>query len=997
MCDSDDTRDPVEELAEEFLERHRRGEHPSVSEYAEAHPAWAERIRELFPALVVLEGIKSDSYASTDAGNLSNRPEELPERLGDFRILREIGHGGMGVVYEAEQLSLGRRVALKVLPASYSSSPQALRRFRREAQAAARLHHTNIVSVFGVGEHEGRHFYVMQYIDGSSLDHVLAELARCQSELSHETRCHDPSRLEGDETLAAPLSAEVARNMLAGRFEPTPSRRVDVAETDSTEPDDRVGTQVESSEGQVANRQQSYSSQSAGHEPSAHFESFGVPYWRSVAVIGAETADALHHAHKQGTLHRDIKPANLLLDREQNVWITDFGLAKLTEQEDLTQSGDMVGTLRYMAPEQLEGTADARSDVFSLGLTLYELLTLRPAFDATSRHGLIRQVSQHNPSRPRAANPSVPRDLETIVLKAIARDPAHRYQTAVDLADDLKRFLDDRPIRARRTSAIEHFWRWCRRNPALASVSAVAVLLLLMVVAGASARYVHRARNLERQTQLREQAERQRERAEANLQLAIEAFEDIFDKLGHPIARETLGDVDDIVWYQAVTGPSVSEKDAALLASLLEFFDRFAEKNRDYEQLQLGTAHAYRRVGDIRFYLGELDEAETAYRRASDMLLGLAQRGVTEPGYVAEAAELLNDLGMMARDFGRFEEGVEFHRRAEQFLGSQSPSVANSADCRFQLARTYNALAFAGSIHRMLGISERSQVDQLAESEQQVNRALDILGRLIEQDPDQPDYRLAIAESYGQLSWCKVQQQDSSGATEAETQAIRTLETLNEDSPGNALYRHALAKAYSRPRGAQGDPASDDLLQQLSQAYAIAVDLTTQYPQMTQQRSLLQRICLDLAHVLYVRGDIDATIEKCEEGVRIGRSLTEQYPTMPRYRGSLAMTLFAMAGIELDRGRPAKARQHLNESLETLESMTPPAERFQIRDRMHADHHALLAEVLRALDETELAEEAARKAEQIGRHAPPLPEEFPASRFKRLRTLRRSQPREDAF
>ena len=178
----------------------------------------------------------------------------------------------------------------------------------------------------------------------------------------------------------------------------------------------------------------------------------GSRYWRSVARLGIQVADALQYAHQQGTLHRDIKPANLLLDNRGTVWITDFGLAKLGDLDDLTHSGDMVGTLRYMAPEQFEGKADARSDIYNLGLTLYELLTLRPAFDQKDRRRLIRQMTQEEPPRPRKLNPAIPRDLETIVVKAMAVDAGHRYQTAGQLAADLRCFLEDRPIRARRAA-----------------------------------------------------------------------------------------------------------------------------------------------------------------------------------------------------------------------------------------------------------------------------------------------------------------------------------------------------------------------------------------------------------------------------------------------------------------------------------------------------------------------------------------------------------------
>src|SRR5262249_34643807 len=190
--------------------------------------------------------------------------------------------------------------------------------------------------------------------------------------------------------------------------------------------------------------------------------------------------DALPHAANQGVLHRDIKPSNLLLDDTGNVWVTDFGLAKAAgDGDDLTHTGDIVGTMRYMAPERFNGQGDLRSDVYSLGLTLYELLVLQPAFGEADRNKLVKQVMHDEPGRPRELNRAVPRDLETVVLKAIARDPAHRYQTPGEMADDLKRFVEDRPVRARRISPAEKLWRWCRRNPLPAGLLAGIVLVFL--------------------------------------------------------------------------------------------------------------------------------------------------------------------------------------------------------------------------------------------------------------------------------------------------------------------------------------------------------------------------------------------------------------------------------------------------------------------------------------------------------------------------------------
>jgi len=481
-------RNPVEELAEEFVERYRRGDRPSLKEYTDKYPAWAEQIRALFPALVVMERVRPQAEdAESGSSGVLRAEQVLLKSLGDYRILREIGRGGMGIVYEAEQESLGRRVALKVLAASAVLDPRHLRRFHREAKAAARLHHTNIVPVFGVGEQDGLHYYVMQFIQGQGLDEVLVELRRLrkvkddggsmkdEGALAVADSSQSRRRVAADADVSA---ANVAASLLSGQFavENVVAR---VLETPSHADRVRHDTHPSSDAGRSPLSGSSSSVLLSGHLEGGALSQSGRHYWQSVARIGVQVAEALVYAEAQGILHRDIKPSNLLLDTHGTVWVTDFGLAKATDSEDLTHTGDIVGTLRYMAPERFGGQSDIRSDIYGLGLTLYELLTLRSPFHESDRHKLMQQVTTEEPPRPGRLNPAVPRDLETIVLKAIAREPAHRYQTPNELADDLKRFLDDRPIRARPMSYAARTWRWCRRKPALATTLGVVVALVL--------------------------------------------------------------------------------------------------------------------------------------------------------------------------------------------------------------------------------------------------------------------------------------------------------------------------------------------------------------------------------------------------------------------------------------------------------------------------------------------------------------------------------------
>jgi serine/threonine protein kinase len=465
MVDSGSEREPIEELVESFLARFRAGQRPSLTEFTAAHPELADQIRGLFPALLELEqaGSAIGPAMRPDAPGATARRTTL-ESLGDYRIIREVGWGGMGVVYEAIQESLGRHVALKVVSPWARADARQIERFRREARAAARLHHTNIVPVFGVGEEGGHRYYAMQFIHGQGLDAILHELRLLRS--TPEAATSNPT----DFARPATLAASVARSLLTGRF---------TAVTQEAPKAARTGDQSESGyEVNITPMAPAPAGDESSSEASQWAGQAGSSYARTVARVGLQATEALAHAHAQGVLHRDIKPSNLLLDVEGNVWVTDFGLAKSDDAEALTEPGDIVGTLRYMAPERFRGDSSESSDIYGLGVTVYELLTLRPAFDDGDRARLVDHILHTAPPSPRSVDPKIPRDLETIVLKAIAKHPADRYPSANALAQDLRCFLEDRTILARRASASERVWRWCRRNPLVAGLSAAVFLVM---------------------------------------------------------------------------------------------------------------------------------------------------------------------------------------------------------------------------------------------------------------------------------------------------------------------------------------------------------------------------------------------------------------------------------------------------------------------------------------------------------------------------------------
>jgi eukaryotic-like serine/threonine-protein kinase len=442
------------EVLDAYLAAAEDGVAPTREELLAKHPDMAE---DLEACLASLEFIRQASLTNPplvpDAKPVgANEGEAGIGDLGDFWLIAEVGRGGMGVVYEAVQRSLNRRVALKVLPFAAAMDPTQLRRFQTEALAAAQLHHTHIVPVYSVGCERGVHYYAMQFIEGRTLAQAISERRRVE-EPPPVRRGASPS----------PPEEKMAEGQMRGDCPAvTPDRRSPIP----------------------------------NYSPTPHKPTNSAPssrsreFFRTVATLGIQAAEALDHAHKVGIVHRDIKPANLLLDIHGNLWVTDFGLARLSDDAGLTITGDLLGTLRYMSPEQAlakRGYLDHRTDIYSLGTTLYELLTLRPAIDGQDRQELLRKIAQDEPSPLRRINPAIPRELETILLKAMSKEPGSRYDTAQELADDLRHFLEHRPIKARRPTLAERAAKWARRHrPLVAS----AVVMAILAAAGLEAALV---------------------------------------------------------------------------------------------------------------------------------------------------------------------------------------------------------------------------------------------------------------------------------------------------------------------------------------------------------------------------------------------------------------------------------------------------------------------------------------------------------------------------
>ena len=389
------------------------------------------------------------TFAGAPGFSTTNR-EGLPPLLGDFELVREIGRGGMGIVFEAKQLSLDKLVALKILPVAGVLDPNSLQRFQNEARAAAQLQHPNIVPVHAVGSDRGVHFYAMQFIDGVNFAELISSLREFRK-------------------------SQGSRATLRFATQPTSTIR---ASAGSTEPARPSGDSFEFI-GAISSK------------PSSSGRDLVTPFVQS----GIQLANALHYAHSMGIVHRDIKPANIILDEQGTTWLTDFGLAQIQGNPGMTVTGNIVGTLRYMSPEQAYANrviVDHRTDIYSLGVTLYELLALRPAVEGQLREEVLRRLAFEEPPALRKIDRQIPVELETIIMKAIAKNPDERYQSGKEMAEDLERFQRDEPIRARPPTPAERVVKWTRKHKrtvgtaiSLATVLFVATTITAVVVYGA--------------------------------------------------------------------------------------------------------------------------------------------------------------------------------------------------------------------------------------------------------------------------------------------------------------------------------------------------------------------------------------------------------------------------------------------------------------------------------------------------------------------------------
>jgi serine/threonine-protein kinase len=921
-------RDPFDELAESFLARYRAGERPALSEYTQKHPELAEQIRELFPALLEMEDLRPAALAPNQpGGSPAADPAAVPERLGEYRILREIGRGGMGIVYEAVQEPLGRHVALKVLPLHSLLSPTLLERFRREAQAAARLHHTNIVPVFGVGEAHGVHYYAMQYIHGQGLHEVLQEVAR------QRPVPHVPTAVLAPDRPAQKVS--LARGLLSGQFARHASQPAAAASPSATflEPP-RPAEPAHPAEATLA---VSSSATVVPARPSGLSQQPHSQYFQSVARVALQAAEALAYAHQQGILHRDIKPSNLLLDTAGRVWVTDFGLAKAEGCEGLTEPGDIVGTLRYMAPERFRGISDPRNDVYSLGLTLYELLTLGPAFADTDHARLLGRVQHEDPPPPRRLDPHIPRDLETIVLKATAKEPGKRYESAGAMVEDLERFLADRPIQARRSSRAERAWRWCRRNPLAAALLGACSLAALGLLAGAFWHTWELQGALDMVRLQQEETREEARRAETNFRWAKQAVEEYFTAVSNspelkehglePLRKKLLVSAGrfynqfirqrqgtpalqtDLTWAYIGLAKLTAETDSKpraipLYRRAIALLKRLVRQHPDAPEYQSDLGRAYRELGLLYAATGRLPAAKDSYEKAYDLQRRLARRHSAVPAYQSELAKSESVLGVFCAETGRLKDAFMHFQQAlavSQGLVRDHPAAR---DYQRDLAISHNNL---GIWYSMTG--------DLVASARAYEKALGLRARLARQYPRTPVYQSDWAAAYYNLAGLYEQTKQTAAAVGAYRKAIAILQRLAREHRTVTEHQSDLANCFVNLGALYAETGKRAAA---SQAYANAVpilrDLVRGHPSVPDYRRNLAGTLTNLG-TFHDVSDPPAAAPAFREAIQLLERLVREQGPAVAYQNELTRSYNNLAAFYLGTGKAEKAATLLQKAL----------------------------------------------------------------------------------
>jgi tetratricopeptide (TPR) repeat protein len=737
----------------------------------------------------------------------------------------------MGVVFKARQKGLDRIVALKMILAGGLASASELMRFRTEAQAAARLHHPNIVQVHEVGEHEGCPYFSLEYLDGGSLAEQIAQ---------------------------APLSPRLA------------------------------------------------------------------------AQVVEALAEAMDCAHRAGIIHRDLKPANVLLAADGTPKITDFGLAKRLEPDmGHTRTGAVLGTPSYMAPEQAEGmthTIGPAADIYSLGAVLYDLITGRPPFRGNSVLETLEQVRTIEPVPPSRLQTGLPRDLETICLKCLQKDPHKRYATAGDMAADLGRFLVGKPIQARPIPTWERAWKWARRRPATAALIAVSVLAMMGFGVGGTAWAIEanalradadRERDFaweqeKKADARREEAERERRRAEENEQLAKEKQAEAERErkradTNFSAARAAVDEMLTRISQERLANePRMDVVRRDLLEKALRFHQRFLQVHSENANVRWEAGQAYSRVADIQEQVGRPRKAEEAYGQAVALLEKLSADYPGRPEFRRDLAAAHANRGLVLQAAGRSDQAETVYQEAEKLLQELIVEFPKEPQYKWDLAEGVNRR----------GLQAKAR-HALAEATGFFNRAVVLFGELARDFPKVSDYRKDLASARVNLA-AVLQALNRVPEAEAEYgRALPALRQLVAEHGEFREYRQELGRAlldYATLLHFAGrlDPAEECYREAVERFTALA----DEFPMVPDYRSFLGTCANNYGDLLRARGKIaDAERLLLQAVDRFGQ-LARDYPAVPAYRHEQARSLLNLGVLYCDASKGPEASKVLTTAIE---------------------------------------------------------------------------------
>ncbi|KLU07443.1 protein kinase [Rhodopirellula islandica] len=838
-------------LLDEYLVALENGESLDADEIVQQNPDLGSVFHAYLEKLRALYGVAAGMQATLDAPSV---PLPTNKQLGDFLLHQEIGRGGMGVVYEASQQSLDRRVAIKLLPLASMLDSHQIARFKNEAHAAGLLQHPHIVPIHSVGSHQGVHYYAMQFIDGIALDAWVRE--RREEKMAEE-----------------------------------------------------IGNGSVASSGETR-------TESAEQKRDA---------WKQVIQWGIDIADALHVAHENGVVHRDVKPSNLMLDRSGKIWVTDFGLARCQTEMSLTRSGDVIGTMRYMSPEQARGQSaliDGRADEYSLAATLYECLTLRYAHEGDDAATILKRIDNEEVIPLHLLRPDLPRDLGTVIAKAMSKNREDRYETANEFADDMKRVLRGEPTIARPPSIADRLVRLASKHRRVALAAALIVTLGLVGSAIANAKLAT----------AKQASDENALRATRGELLARGAL----DRMGTRIA-ELLVDI-----------PAADSVRRLLLLEMLDYYERFAAEVKDDPTLREDFAMTLAKAGALQSELGDSEQAIKELKRSESIYAALAEDARLNDPVRLHWSTCQNNLAQALVRAGKLEDAARYFVRAmttQQTLTDRGDSFPSQREAEVSLATTLNNMGLLLMRTDATSEAEKHFVRAIERLQPLLNESVSEAERLPGSKADPVPQKLAAVQSNlaGLLT-----ESDPERAIQHAGQALDSQLKFLQSDPGDAKVAGQTIVTLNTLGAAQSATGRHtQAIKTFEQAIEIGSQVVVRWPNHPNYRRDLALSFNHLGLTQSKRGALQEARKAFEKALETGQSLAVQFPEDAETQSMLGGVWNNYGFLQQQLGETESAARAYSQAIKLQSvavSVAPEVARYNDYLRKHqANHQKVMA------------------------------------------------------